>query len=127
TGQTLGAASQYSSGLAISQFPADGLMGMAFQSISDYNASPVFQTLVSEGQTDQSVFAFKLESYQNHEISYCILESMQSEIGGQAEGTHALVEATWDLSASRLTLLSGLVSPERLEMAIGVPNFCLGG
>ncbi|KIK91444.1 hypothetical protein PAXRUDRAFT_149483 [Paxillus rubicundulus Ve08.2h10] len=60
TGQTLGAASQYSSGFEISGFPADGLMGMAFQSISDYNASPVFQTLVSEGQTDQSVFAFKL-------------------------------------------------------------------
>ncbi|KIJ14861.1 Merops: A01.UPA [Paxillus involutus ATCC 200175] len=60
TDQTLGAASQYSSGLAISQFPADGLMGMAFQSISAYNAVPVFETLVSQGQTDEPVFAFKL-------------------------------------------------------------------
>jgi cathepsin D len=41
-------------------FPADGLMGMGFQSISDYNASPVFQTLVTEGQTTSGVFAFKL-------------------------------------------------------------------
>ena len=35
---------------------------MGFQSISDYNASPVFQTLVSEGKTTSSVFAFKLSS-----------------------------------------------------------------
>ncbi|KAF9221252.1 Asp-domain-containing protein [Gyrodon lividus] len=60
TSQTLGAASEYSSGFESSQFPADGLMGMAFQSVSVYNASPVFQTLVSQGQTDEAVFAFKL-------------------------------------------------------------------
>ncbi|EGO21894.1 hypothetical protein SERLADRAFT_335370, partial [Serpula lacrymans var. lacrymans S7.9] len=60
TGQTLGAASQYSTGFAKSQFPADGLLGMAFQSLSDYRASPVFQTLVSEGRTSEPVFAFKL-------------------------------------------------------------------
>ncbi|KAF9221231.1 acid protease [Gyrodon lividus] len=60
TSQTLGAAEEYSSGLESSQFPADGLMGMAFQSISNYDASPVFQTLVSQGQTDEPVFAFKL-------------------------------------------------------------------
>ncbi|KIJ14858.1 hypothetical protein PAXINDRAFT_180872 [Paxillus involutus ATCC 200175] len=61
--QTLGAASQYSSGFGSSEFPADGLMGMAFQSISVYKASPVFQTLVSEGQVDESVFAFKLAAF----------------------------------------------------------------
>ncbi|KAH7912656.1 aspartic peptidase domain-containing protein [Hygrophoropsis aurantiaca] len=60
TDQTLGAASNYSTGFAISQFPADGLMGMAFQSISEYNASTVFDTLVSQGAVDEPVFAFKL-------------------------------------------------------------------
>jgi cathepsin D len=34
--------------------------GMGFQSISDLDAPPVFQTLVSEGQTSSPVFAFKL-------------------------------------------------------------------
>ncbi|KIJ60518.1 hypothetical protein HYDPIDRAFT_98543 [Hydnomerulius pinastri MD-312] len=62
TTQTLGAAKQYSTGFQSSQFPADGLMGMAFKSISDYNANPVFQTLVADGKTDNSVFAFKLAS-----------------------------------------------------------------
>lgn len=33
---------------------------MGFKSISEYNANPVFQTLVVEGQTSNSVFAFKL-------------------------------------------------------------------
>lgn len=60
TKQTLGAATQYSEGFESSNFPADGLMGMGFQSISDYNAPPVFQSLVSQGQTSSPVFAFKL-------------------------------------------------------------------
>ncbi|EIW85947.1 Asp-domain-containing protein [Coniophora puteana RWD-64-598 SS2] len=62
TGQRLGAAKTYSSGFESSEFPADGLLGMAFQSISDYNASPVFQSLVSQGETSSSVFGFKLTS-----------------------------------------------------------------
>jgi len=60
TGQTLGAASKYSSNLAPDQFPADGVMGLAFQSISAYNAAPVVQTLISQGQIDAPVFSFKL-------------------------------------------------------------------
>lgn len=59
TTQTLGAATQYL-GLEIDQFPADGLMGMGFQSISVYNAPPVFQTLISEGVVTSPVFGFKL-------------------------------------------------------------------
>jgi cathepsin D len=37
-----------------------GLMGMGFQSISEYNAPPVVQTLVKTGKTTVPVFAFKL-------------------------------------------------------------------
>ncbi|KAF9218924.1 acid protease [Gyrodon lividus] len=58
--QTLGAASHYSRGLHIEHFAADGLMGMAFQAISTYNQSPVFQTLATQGQTNEPVFAFSL-------------------------------------------------------------------
>lgn len=39
-----------------------GLMGMAFKSVSRYNANPVFQTLISEGKTTKGVFEFKLSS-----------------------------------------------------------------
>jgi len=59
TTQTLGAATQYT-GFEIDQFPADGLMGMGFQSISAYNAPPLFQTLISEGVVTSPVFGFKL-------------------------------------------------------------------
>ncbi|KAF9221230.1 Asp-domain-containing protein [Gyrodon lividus] len=55
--QTLGAASHYSHGFQIEQFIPDGLMGMGFQALSVYNRSPVFQTLVTQGQTDEPVFA----------------------------------------------------------------------
>ncbi|KDQ50162.1 hypothetical protein JAAARDRAFT_186508 [Jaapia argillacea MUCL 33604] len=60
TSQRLGAATQYSNGFSKDQFPADGLLGMAFQSISDYNASPVFQSFTSQNQASSPIFAFKL-------------------------------------------------------------------
>jgi cathepsin D len=37
-------------------------MGMGFQAISSYRASPVFQTLVAQGGPASAVFAFKLAS-----------------------------------------------------------------
>lgn len=60
TKQRLGAASKYSSGFESSEFPPDGLMGMGFQEISDYDAPPVFQTLVSQGKVSSSAFGFTL-------------------------------------------------------------------
>jgi cathepsin D len=56
--QTLGAATN-ESGFG-SGFPADGLIGMAFQSVSLLNAPPVFKTLISEGVLTSNVFGFKL-------------------------------------------------------------------
>ncbi|KAI9444478.1 acid protease [Lactarius indigo] len=60
TGQRLGAATTYSSGFQSDQFPADGLLGMGYESISSYGASPVFQSLVSQGQVSTPVFSFYL-------------------------------------------------------------------
>ncbi|KAI0032960.1 acid protease [Vararia minispora EC-137] len=60
TGQALGVAATYSTGFQSSQFPADGLMGMAFKSISDYNANPFFQTLIANNAVSESAFSFKL-------------------------------------------------------------------
>ncbi|KAF9224609.1 Asp-domain-containing protein [Gyrodon lividus] len=58
--QTLGVAQHYSPGLQVGRFFPDGLLGMAFQAMSSNDASPVFQTLVTQGQTDEPVFAFNL-------------------------------------------------------------------
>ncbi|KAF9224253.1 acid protease [Gyrodon lividus] len=60
TDQALGVALHCSDGLRVDRFPADGMVGMAFQSISQYNQSPVFQTLVTQGQTNEPIFAFRL-------------------------------------------------------------------
>ncbi|KAF9218348.1 acid protease [Gyrodon lividus] len=60
TDQTLGAAWHYSPGLEFKRFDPDGLLGMAFQAISKYNESPFFQTIVTQGQTDEPIFAFSL-------------------------------------------------------------------
>jgi len=56
----VGAATVYSTGFSISQFPPDGLLGMGFKQISQFNMDPVFQTLVGQEKTDASIFSFKL-------------------------------------------------------------------
>ncbi|KAF4604248.1 hypothetical protein EYR40_001429 [Pleurotus pulmonarius] len=58
--QTLGSAKEYSEGFSSKSFPADGLMGMGYESISSYGASPVFQSFVSQKKVSKPVFAFKL-------------------------------------------------------------------
>ncbi|KAL4252094.1 peptidase A1 family protein [Abortiporus biennis] len=60
--QTLGAATTYSNGFTITRFPSDGLLGMGYQTISNYNSPPFFQTLVAQSRTTSPVFAFKLAS-----------------------------------------------------------------
>ncbi|KAH9984825.1 acid protease [Russula vinacea] len=60
TGQTFGAANQYSASLQSSNFLPDGLIGMGFESISAYGANPLFQTLIAEGKVASPVFGFKL-------------------------------------------------------------------
>lgn len=37
-------------------------MGMAYQSISSFNSSPLFETLVSEKKVPKAQFSFKLSS-----------------------------------------------------------------
>ncbi|KAH9031554.1 acid protease [Lactarius hengduanensis] len=56
----LGAATNYSTGFQSSQFPADGLLGMGYESLSSYGASPVFKSLVSQGRISTPVFSFYL-------------------------------------------------------------------
>lgn len=56
----MGAADHYSEDLGPDSFPPDGLLGMGYQTISEYNSPPFVQTLISQGKTDQPVFAFKL-------------------------------------------------------------------
>jgi cathepsin D len=58
--QTLGVATEYPSSLSIDGYPVDGLLGMAFPSISALEANPVVHTMIAQGQLDASVFSFKL-------------------------------------------------------------------
>jgi cathepsin D len=55
--QTLGAATKFSRGF---NDLVDGILGMAFRSISEYNANPVFLNLAAQGQTTSPIFAMKL-------------------------------------------------------------------
>ncbi|KAG1843133.1 aspartic peptidase domain-containing protein [Suillus subalutaceus] len=61
-GQTLGAATVYSSDFSSENFIPDGLAGFSFESISGYPAPPLFQTLVESGQFQEAVFGVKLSA-----------------------------------------------------------------
>ncbi|KAF8267788.1 acid protease [Lactarius quietus] len=58
--QTLGAVLTYTYGFNVSNYPLDGLIGLGYQSISQYNATPFFQTLVAQDQVAEPVFSFYL-------------------------------------------------------------------
>lgn len=60
TAQTIGVALN-ASGFSSEKY--DGLMGLAFKSISKFGADSVFHTLVSQGAVPEPVFAFKLASF----------------------------------------------------------------
>ncbi|KAF9520569.1 hypothetical protein BS47DRAFT_1378756 [Hydnum rufescens UP504] len=60
TKQTLGSATNYSSSFQDS--PADGIMGLAFPSLSAYPATPFFNTLIQQGTVSAGQFALKLSS-----------------------------------------------------------------
>ncbi|KAL4075322.1 aspartic peptidase domain-containing protein [Scleroderma yunnanense] len=62
TSQVLGAAAQYSTTLQASSFTPDGLMGMAFEGLSIYQANPVIQTLITNNAIPNPIFAFSLAS-----------------------------------------------------------------
>lgn len=58
--QALGAATAYSTNFGNNSYPPDGLVGMAYQSISRYNSMPLFQSLVAQNKTLNPIFSFKL-------------------------------------------------------------------
>jgi hypothetical protein len=74
---------------------------MGFQSISEHNASPLFQTLVSEGQTSSPVFALKLATH-GSELSIGGLDS--SLFSGTPTYASVTEEAYWEIVFSSFTV-----------------------
>ncbi|KZV89103.1 acid protease [Exidia glandulosa HHB12029] len=60
-GAAVGAASVYSDGFALDQFPPDGLLGLGFPQISHFGRNPVVHNLIQQKQI-KPVFGVKLAS-----------------------------------------------------------------
>jgi len=58
--QTFGVVTSYSPDLDRSHFPADGMLGLAFPSMSKYPASSLLETLFNERKLPYDVFSLKL-------------------------------------------------------------------
>jgi cathepsin D len=97
-------------------------MGMGFQSISEYYAPPVFQTLVSQGKTTSSVFAFKLAS-SSSELTIGGLNS--TLYSGAPTYTRVIDKGFWQIKFSALKVgntkvvksAAAIVDTVRLECA----------
>jgi len=74
---------------------------MGFQSISVYNAPPVFQTLVSQDQTSNPVFAFKLAD-SGSKLSIGGLDP--SVYSGTPAYTSVTQQGYWQITFSSLTV-----------------------
>ncbi|GAA6059653.1 hypothetical protein JCM10212_004156 [Sporobolomyces blumeae] len=96
TKQTFGAASTLSSSFASS--PEDGLVGLAFQSISQLQTSPLFMTLISQGKVAAPAFSFKLAS----SGSELYLGGMNSAkyVSGSTSYTPLVSKDYWSIQAS---------------------------
>ena len=79
----------------------DEYKGMAFQSLSVYPARPVFQTLVSEGQTSSPVFALKLAE-RGSKLSIGGLDS--SIYSGTPAYTSIIQRGFWQIPFSSITV-----------------------
>ena len=60
TAQTLGVAKVYHTPYHVNNFPADGVIGLAFDAISSFNSPSPFQTLVTDGQVASKQFGIRL-------------------------------------------------------------------
>ncbi|KAL5527800.1 hypothetical protein ACEPAG_6601 [Sanghuangporus baumii] len=96
TNQAVGASTQYSDGFEAANFPPDGLMGMAFQSISEFNKAPVFQSLLAQQQTTQGAFGFTLLETSDSELFIGGVDT--SKISGDLTFTPVTQEGFWQIS-----------------------------
>ena len=99
--QVIGTASSYSTGFAANRFAADGLLGMAFSSIAETRANPVFQTLVAHNQTTSGAFAFKLAEND----SELTLGGVNSALyKGEFAWTNVTKEAYWQVELEAMAV-----------------------
>ena len=109
---------------------------MAFKSLSDYNANPFFQTLISQGTVSSSVFGFKLatsgsalylggtdSSLYTGSFTYVPLTSAsywETTLGGLTVGSTKIVGSTDSIIDTGTTLLIGdSASVKKAYAAIG--------
>jgi cathepsin D len=108
TRQTFGAASQFSKGFLQAE---DGIMGMAFRSLSAYNANPVFQNLVDQGQTTSPIFAMKLTT-QDPELTLGGLVSVL--YSGPITWVQVLNQQYWEIDFDSLQVNGEVVTGHSL-------------
>jgi cathepsin D len=99
------------------EFPADGVLGMGFQSISINEAPPVFQTLVGNKQTTKGVFAFKLSS-SDSELSIGGLNP--NLYSGTPTYTPVLHKAFWQIELSAIKVGGTPVAESKNAIVVSV-------
>ncbi|OAX35396.1 acid protease, partial [Rhizopogon vinicolor AM-OR11-026] len=116
-GQTLGAAMVYSPTFSSTSFTPDGLAGFAFESISVYEASPLFQTLVQSGQLPEAVFGVKLSATGASEL---YVGGTNTALYQQDTLTYTPVTVSgfWQVTSDQVSRAGVQVGPSEVESII---------
>jgi cathepsin D len=127
--QAVGASNHYSVDFEIAEFPPDGLVGMAFESLSVFGANPLFSTLVEQG-TVAPVFGVKLAD----NGSELFLGGVNPDLFTGSFGNVSLIEESFyalslqalDLSSETIATVTGGILPAIVDtgttLMIGDPQ-----
>ncbi|KAI0701567.1 aspartic protease [Cerioporus squamosus] len=105
TGQFLSAVKTESSQLA--QEPTDGVLGLAWPSISDLNSDPFFFTAIYQSAVKEGAFAFKLAS---HGSELCIGGTNSKLYSGPIEYHPIISQDYWQIDNGSVSLNGTAVS-----------------
>jgi hypothetical protein len=99
--QSIGVADHYSTRLSKANYETDGLLGLAFKSLSDFNGEPFFDNLVKQRKLSEQVFALNLKPGRG-ELTLGGLNS--AAFTGKPTYTPVIKAAWWTVKLDAMTL-----------------------
>ncbi|KAI0083858.1 aspartic peptidase domain-containing protein [Irpex rosettiformis] len=114
TTQALGAATVYSTNFGANTFPPDGMVGMAYQSISRFNSPPLFQSL-AQNNTLPPIFSFKMTESDSELL---LGGADQSLYSGSFTYTPVTTQGFWQVTLGSVNVNSTAVASLRNVQSI---------
>jgi len=130
TGQLFAEVSKVSFGplnLAFAAGKFDGLLGLGFNSISQYNVPTPLETMVAQKLVDEPVFAFYLQSDASEQGELVFGGVDKSHFTGELVNVPLTSETYWEVSMDKATFGSDVIVSSSTKAIIDSGTSLLGG